>query len=333
MKKSYFFGISLCFSIFISAQVGINTDQPEATLDIVSTTNGVLIPRMSIAQANDPEVVHTESEMIYITDGDGIVDSPTKDPGFYYYSASSNSWLALATNNVINIAGNMPVMTTAERDAMDSPTVGYAILNSDHLYPNYYISGSTGWWEPNDGHVRINSGNNVRPTMTNFQDNSTWRITYQTPLQYSPEPTTTYPKNMHTEVNPWLDENIYRVDPTHGGMFVENFWIGQTNRWRLIFNITKSNSPFSYITVYLRNPLSGFQLSRQILLPKEAVTGLYDIEMSTISDYDSLPAPFGNGNGYQIWVSNDSGSSIPSIELVSITRISEFTTYKYPMLP
>lgn len=332
MRKLYVFGLALSLSTISMGQVGINTSTPKATLDVESSTSGVLIPRMTFAQATEASVTHHQSELVYITDGDGNAGSPTENQGFYFYSTSSNSWIPLATSSVINIAGNMPVMTTAERDAIVSPTVGETILNSDHLYPNYYVSSLAGWWEPNDGHIRINSGNNVKPRINNFADGAIWKITYQTPLQYSSEPTTTYPKNMNPEVNPWYDTNIYRL---HGasGRFIENFWIGQTTRWRLVFNISKDNSPFSYITVYLSNPESGFQLSRQILLPKEKLIGKYDIELSTISDYDSLPVPFGNGNGYEIWIKNDSGATIPYVELESLTRISEFSTYKYPMQP
>lgn len=82
MKKSLL-SISLLFSIYVNAQVGINTETPKATLDITanpdgtfSAPNGVLIPRVSKESAknvtSDPSLTPVESTIVYINDTSSI---------------------------------------------------------------------------------------------------------------------------------------------------------------------------------------------------------------------------------------------------------------------
>jgi hypothetical protein len=74
--------IIMMFSSFSNAQVGINTDIPDASsvLDINSTTGGILIPRMTEAQ-RDAIVSPAVGLMIYQID---------EVSGFYFYDV--NSW-------------------------------------------------------------------------------------------------------------------------------------------------------------------------------------------------------------------------------------------------
>ncbi len=344
--------LSLAFAIgfaSLNAQVGINTSDPQATLDVVSTEKGILIPRMTLAQATDAGTTHVHSEIVYITDGDGITDSPTKTAGFYFYSkpgSAAGVWTPLVSETTVNIAGNIPVMDTSTRDAA-SWDPGAVILNSDHQYPNYYLNSTEGWWEPNDGHVQIISGaGGVKPTTTNFDASgpndppTRWVVQYQTPLMYAAIPTSTYPKNMNIkpDLSNWNDNYIYKnvtgVPENISHRFVENLWVGQMNRWRLQFSYELEGTvTFAYLSVVLENPDSGFKLSRQVVLPKKTTgIGYFDVELSAVSDYVSLPAPLGThaNNGYIIYVENNTGALIKQITLESVTRISEFTTYKYP---
>lgn len=54
MKRIIYIGLSLFLSLNISAQIGINTEAPDAStaIDIVSTSKGILLPRMTSAQKN-----------------------------------------------------------------------------------------------------------------------------------------------------------------------------------------------------------------------------------------------------------------------------------------
>ena len=106
MKKISVFKQSLALSIaflffahYIKAQntfppsgpVGVGTSTPNAwsILDVVSTSKGILIPRMTKNQRNNniPVTPLTpEGLLIYQTDN---------TPGFYYYAGTSGGWKAI----------------------------------------------------------------------------------------------------------------------------------------------------------------------------------------------------------------------------------------------
>lgn len=98
---------SLCLffiliSIFAKAQVGIGTTSPNITsiLDISSSTNGILIPRLTSAQRNSI-VSPAQSLLVY----DNDVDL------YYYFSVSNNSWTAINVGSIKNITTTSYTLT------------------------------------------------------------------------------------------------------------------------------------------------------------------------------------------------------------------------------
>jgi hypothetical protein len=81
-------------SFTITAQVGFGTTAPapSATLDITSTTGGLLIPRMTQTQRGEITLPAT-GLMIYQTDGTA---------GFYYYDGASWAVLGAAATYTVN---------------------------------------------------------------------------------------------------------------------------------------------------------------------------------------------------------------------------------------
>ena len=100
MKQFFTFLAAVLFTATVFAQVGINTDSPDpfAALDIVSTTGGLLVPRMTKAQRNQINVIDEPVDnpsaglMIYQTDGTA---------GFYYYNGSS--WEEYYSKNEVDV--------------------------------------------------------------------------------------------------------------------------------------------------------------------------------------------------------------------------------------
>src|SRR5690554_5589861 len=95
--------IILYFSILITsvsfAQVGINTTDPKASLDVESTDSGILIPRVALSATNisAPIVAPDISELIYNTATAGT--SPNNvSPGFYYWNGSL--WVGLSAGSL-----------------------------------------------------------------------------------------------------------------------------------------------------------------------------------------------------------------------------------------
>lgn len=94
---------SLLLFLSIHAQrVGFGTANPNAALDISSTTQGILIPRMTALQA---EAIANPStgELVYIITGNGTVINKT---GFWYYDGMV--WQPFGGNSqpIINIYNN-----------------------------------------------------------------------------------------------------------------------------------------------------------------------------------------------------------------------------------
>lgn len=72
--------------------IGVNVLSPQAALDIVSSNNGLLIPRLALTSTTAvlPVITGTTSELVYNTATAGDVT-----PGFYYLSAAAGPWLRL----------------------------------------------------------------------------------------------------------------------------------------------------------------------------------------------------------------------------------------------
>ena len=106
MKKltfTLFFINALCF-----AQVGIGTTSPQGALEIISTTDGLLIPKVALSSTTTATIITpTKAEIVYNTATAGDVT-----PGYYYWETTpdvvSDRWLRLTsnTNNDWSINGN-----------------------------------------------------------------------------------------------------------------------------------------------------------------------------------------------------------------------------------
>ncbi len=99
MKKQL---LTLLIIISFSAafgQVGINTTNPQAQLDIRSSnqavpsnTDGILIPKVDVFPATNPTTAQN-GMMVFLTTTIGI-----KPPGFYYWDSTTSSWIGLAAS-------------------------------------------------------------------------------------------------------------------------------------------------------------------------------------------------------------------------------------------
>ena len=153
-------GTSLAFAQ--SGKVGVNTSNPEATLDIkpsaanaatTATTNeGVLIPRVSrdrlksIATAN-----LKESTLVYVDNISGTTNPVTSNvtsKGFYYYSSTENKWVKIAEGAIQEqdlrlVGANNHITQDAGKggNGTDAGTGGYNIAIGKHSL--FSIAGGT----------------------------------------------------------------------------------------------------------------------------------------------------------------------------------------------
>ena len=115
-------GTSLAFAQ--AGKVGVNTSNPEATLDIkpstanaaisATTNEGILIPRVSKARLNSIITANLkESTLVYVDNISGTTNPVTSNvtsKGFYYYSTTDSKWVKIAEGTIqeqdLRLVGN-----------------------------------------------------------------------------------------------------------------------------------------------------------------------------------------------------------------------------------
>jgi hypothetical protein len=95
--QNYVLGLLLCIPFFATAQVGINTTNPQAQLDITasngatpSNKDGLLIPRVNTFPATNP-TASQQGMLVYLTTTVGL-----KAPGFYYWDNITTNWVSIS---------------------------------------------------------------------------------------------------------------------------------------------------------------------------------------------------------------------------------------------
>lgn len=155
----------ILLSIVVSAQVGIGNTAPAGALDISSTNDGLLIPRIALTNTATATVITpTTSELVYNT---ATINDVT--PGYYYWNgtiwvrmatgAASNDW-SLTGNagttpgtNFLGTTTNVDLrIKTNNADRFDFTSNGRlrAYDNGTTALPTYSWNGDTGtgFWRP-----------------------------------------------------------------------------------------------------------------------------------------------------------------------------------------
>lgn len=156
----------------------------------------------------------------------------------------------------------------------------------------------------NNGVVKINDGNGLKPTSV-FAGGTTGTflpVEYDHPLTISTS--SRWPRNIGTPV----DSDIYDdVNDT----FIENTVITQPQVWRFICTYSgKPNGQIAGVEFRIRNLLTTFEDTQIVTLPAGRTAGAFNIILETIADAESLPAPWGTGQGYVIDISADKDMTI-----------------------
>ena len=145
--KQYAMLIGLLFAFGAKAQVGIGTNVPDASaqLEVLSTSKGLLIPRLSLVQR---EGINNPANGLLIYQTNSL-------PGFYYFN--SGQWQRLVNNSELGAGGGTGTSgnTILSGPSTPSPVIGangdfYLNLGNNSLYGPK----TAGSW-PNNGILLI----------------------------------------------------------------------------------------------------------------------------------------------------------------------------------
>jgi hypothetical protein len=127
MKKLLHLFLLLPFTML--AQVGVNTTTANAALDVNSTNNGILIPRVALTAATDAATVVnaaggalTTSTLVYNTATAGM--SPDNViPGFYYWHNTFSRWILFSATAGWELDRNTAIVSLAVPETYGTSTI------------------------------------------------------------------------------------------------------------------------------------------------------------------------------------------------------------------
>ncbi len=103
MKKTLLLFLLLTTTLYSQVGIGTTTPNLSSILDVTSTTNGILVPRLTSAQ-RVAIVTPAQSLMVYDTDVDL----------YYYFSVLNNSWTAINVGSIKNIAATSYTLSAVD---------------------------------------------------------------------------------------------------------------------------------------------------------------------------------------------------------------------------
>lgn len=129
MSKNFLFLLFL-LPICTFSQVGVNTTVPNGMLDVQSTSNGVLIPRVQLTSITDNATIVNPaggalvtSTLVYNMAAAGV--SPNNViPGFYYWNNTASRWIPIAATSGWELDGNTAITSPAAPATYGTSTIG-----------------------------------------------------------------------------------------------------------------------------------------------------------------------------------------------------------------
>lgn len=145
-----FFATSTCN---MTAQVGVNTQTPKASLDVSATTSlasdGILIPRMSVQDLMSRHTAglystNQNSILVYVNDITGASSNTETEKitqiGFYYYNSAESKWIPITPLNT-GIWDKVGTTVASELNTDDSYLMAKAVIGGNQIGN---VNGGTG---------------------------------------------------------------------------------------------------------------------------------------------------------------------------------------------
>lgn len=120
----------LLIPIISFSQVGVNTTLPNAMLDVQSTSNGVLIPRVQLTSITDNATITNPaggalitSTLVYNIAPAGVSPNDVV-AGFYYWNNNISRWIPIAASSGWELDGNTAITSPAIPATYGTSTIG-----------------------------------------------------------------------------------------------------------------------------------------------------------------------------------------------------------------
>lgn len=240
------------------------------------------------------EDVETSLAYFYLSSWVGGTGSPP--PTLGYISSSGVTPTPVAGSDI----GSLP-LTIAFSDVTGKPTTlsGYGVTTYNE-----------------SGQVKVNY---TGLSLSNFTANvyKQFNIISAT-TTVSGSPTTTYP---HSTPNSYAGVFDGTRGSSPNGRLIENPVGGQVHAWRIQGSYSgkaTGGTGAELLFLRLRNPVSGFQITKSIVMPNGPASANVYEEIITIADDASIPSP----NGYILEVATSVTEAALTIQIDNITRIS-----------
>ncbi|HMI08014.1 MAG TPA: hypothetical protein VK528_10740 [Flavobacterium sp.] len=132
MKKIYSIFLMMFFTISVnslSAQVGISTPTPNGALDVTSTNDGLLIPRIALTNTTTATVITpTISELVYNINGINDVT-----PGFYFWDGGKWVRFDAGPKTDWSLTGNSATLSTNYLGTTDNLPLKLATFGTERV--------------------------------------------------------------------------------------------------------------------------------------------------------------------------------------------------------
>lgn len=191
MLKQITTGLTLIISVAAFSQVGIETETPQATLDVVgkpadaSVLDGIIAPRIEGAQLRAKAYTTTQTgALVYVTLADTAPAGQTIDvtaPGYYYFNGTK--WVIAGAGDMVNIynadgsltgSGTRRILTINGKELSFEGTNERTFWSADGSLNQLGSAGRASFmlYGGNDSNLQIQSFENAEASIS-ATDNST----------------------------------------------------------------------------------------------------------------------------------------------------------------
>lgn len=210
MLKQFTTGLALSFSAFTLGQVGIQTETPQATLDVAgnpadaASLDGIIAPRLTGEELRAKTYTSAQTgALVYVTAADTVPSGQTEDvtsAGYYYFDGTK--WVAAGgvNENIYNADGILTDNRYVDMNGSELNFVGSLRTTSLDAEGRIYqesndpsVDAAMGFFGGNDSNLYIQqwyesnaaitvSGNSTGLSLSTHYTNSSAPITFSTSL-------------------------------------------------------------------------------------------------------------------------------------------------------